>query len=125
MYGEEGDLVGDLVFDAKALLERVEGDQELLRELLALFFQEYPKLLEEISRAMDYRQAVQVERASHSLKSALLNLSAKRAAEAAYQVEQAGRKVEFQEVAAAIPRLREELTLLHHAMERFLEMSPF
>jgi two-component system, sensor histidine kinase and response regulator len=124
MYGEEGNLVGELVFDANALLERVEGDHELLRELLALFFREYPKLLEEISRAMDYRQAVQVERASHSLKSALLNLSAKRAAEAAYQVERSGRNADFQEVAAAIPRLRDELTLLHHAMDRFLETSP-
>jgi HPt (histidine-containing phosphotransfer) domain-containing protein len=123
MFGEEGNLVGELVFDANALLERVEGDQELLRELLALFFQEYPKLLEEISRAVDYRQAEQVERASHSLKSALLNLSAKRASEAAYQVERSGRSADFQEVTAAIPRLREELALLQHAMEQFLKTS--
>ncbi len=113
----------ELVFDADALLERVEGDQELLRELLALFFQEYPKLLEEISHATDYRQAEQVERLSHSLKSALLNLSAKRAADAVQHVERLGRNAEFQEAAAAIPRLREELTLLHHAMEQFLKTS--
>jgi len=123
MHAEEGKLVGELVFDTDALLERVEGDQELLRELLALFFQEYPKLLEEISRAMEYRRAEQVERLSHSLKSALLNLSAKRAADAAYQVERSGRSADFQEIAAAIPRLQEELRILHDAMDQFLKTS--
>lgn len=115
--------MGELVFDTDALLERVEGDQELLRELLTLFFQEYPKILEEISRAMEYRRAEQVERFSHSLKSALLNLSAKRAADAAYQVERSGRSADFQEIAAAIPRLREELRILHDAMDQFLKTS--
>lgn len=123
MHAEEGKFVGELVFDTDALLERVEGDQELLRELLALFFQEYPKLLEEISRAMEYRRAEQVERLSHSLKSALLNLSGKRAADAAYQVERSGRSADFQEIAAAFPRLQEELRILHDAMDQFLKTS--
>jgi HPt (histidine-containing phosphotransfer) domain-containing protein len=123
MDAEEGKLVEELVFDTDALMERVEGDQELLRELLALFFQEYPKLLEEISHAMEYRRAEQVERLSHSLKSALLNLSGKRAADAAYQVERSGRSADFQEIAAAFPRLQEELRILHDAMDQFLKTS--
>ncbi len=111
------------VFDVDAVLARVEDDRELLAELLALFFDEYPKLLESISQAVQQRQAVEVERLSHSLKSALLNLSAPRAADAAHQAELLGHAADFQGAAAALSHLREELDQLRHAMEQFLRTS--
>jgi HPt (histidine-containing phosphotransfer) domain-containing protein len=111
------------VFDVDAVLARVEDDRELLAELLALFFDEYPKLLEGISQAVQQRQAVQMERLAHSLKSALLNLSAPRAADAARQAELLGHAADFQGAAAALNHLRKELDQLRHAMEQFLRTS--
>jgi len=45
------------------------------------------------------------------------------AADAAYQVERSGRSADFQEIAAAFPRLQEELRILHDAMDQFLKTS--
>jgi two-component system, sensor histidine kinase and response regulator len=104
-------------------MERVEGDRELLRELLHLYFQEYPKLLAGISLAIDSRQADHVERLAHSLKSALLNLSAKPAADAAYHVERLGRDSRFQEAAASLTLLKKQLEVLHNAMVQYLKTS--
>ena len=75
------------VWNAADLLERVDNDQELLRELFIIFRTDYPRTarsLEAAVRAGDMKNAALL---SHSLKGMLANLSGMRAAAAAGELE--------------------------------------
>jgi CheY-like chemotaxis protein len=73
--------------DRVSLLERVEGDQELLTEMIHLFQEDAPNLLAAMRDALERGDMVVLERSAHSLKGALSNLSAKATAAAALQLE--------------------------------------
>ena len=74
--------------DRVSLLERVEGDQELLTEMIHLFQEEAPTLLAAMRDALQRGDMVVLERSAHSLKGAVSNLSANATAAAALQLEQ-------------------------------------
>ena len=69
-----------LTFDHEELLERVENDRELLRDLLLIFKEEFPRHLLVLREAVESRDGNRVTGAAHALKGMLLNLSATRAA---------------------------------------------
>ena len=73
--------------DRVSLLERVEGDQELLTEMIHLFQEDAPKLLTAMRDALQGSDLAVLERSAHSLKGAASNLSAKATAAAALQLE--------------------------------------
>ncbi len=62
--------------DFKLLLARVENDTAILEEMIDLYLDSSPRLLSEIEDAIDRGDARGLERAAHSLKGALQNLSA-------------------------------------------------
>jgi two-component system sensor histidine kinase/response regulator len=111
------------VFDLGAALERVEGDSELLRELVNLFLEESPRLVGEIREGLRCQDAKMVQRPAHSLKSALGNLSAVRSFDAAYRLELLSRDAKPAELEAACVLLEGELSTLHSAMQQFLDTS--
>ena len=65
----------------------MEGDQELLTEMIHLFQEDAPQLLAAMRDALQNNDMPALERAAHSLKGAASNLSAKAAAAAAAQLE--------------------------------------
>jgi two-component system sensor histidine kinase/response regulator len=73
--------------DRISLLERVEGDQELLAEMIHLFQEDAPNLLKAMREALQAGDMAVLERSAHSLKGAVGNLSAKATAAAASQLE--------------------------------------
>ena len=77
---------GDQI-DRASLLERVEGDQELLTEMIHLFQEDAPNLVAAMRDALERDDMAVLERSAHSLKGAVSNLSAKVAAAAALQLE--------------------------------------
>ena len=79
--------------DRAAVLDRVGGDEELLREITCIFLTEYPRLIDEIRSAVDSRDAKRLERAAHSLKGSVSNFGAQAATEAAYRLEIIGSKL--------------------------------
>ena len=81
-YQEPGEQI-----DRVSLLERVEGDQELLTEMIHLFQEDAPKLLTAMHDALQRGDMAVLERSAHSLKGAVGNLSAKAAGAAAQQLE--------------------------------------
>jgi two-component system, sensor histidine kinase and response regulator len=112
------------VFDVPDAMERVEGDRELLVELVALFLEDYPSQLDKVCQALRQNHSREVERLAHSLKSALANLSAKRAANAAHRLETLGRAADLELTPDAIRHLQDELRTLTQAMELFLQTPP-
>ena len=70
-----------------ALLERVEGDQELLAEIINLFVDDAPRLMQALRGALQQGDMAVLERLAHSMKGAASNLSANLTAAAALQLE--------------------------------------
>jgi HPt (histidine-containing phosphotransfer) domain-containing protein len=79
------------VLDREAALDRMGGDQELLKEIALLFLGDYPKLIEKLRQAVEQSDAVELERAAHALKGSVANFSARTAVKAALTLEEMGR----------------------------------
>jgi HPt (histidine-containing phosphotransfer) domain-containing protein len=74
------------------LLERVDNDRDLLCELIGIFKEDFPRLLEALRRSVADEDLKAVEAKSHALKGMLLGLSVTQAAAIAARVEQMGRE---------------------------------
>ena len=74
--------------DRASLLERVEGDQELLAEVIKIFLADAPQLLVAMRNALQQGDMILLERSAHSMKGAAGNLSAQLTVSAALQLEQ-------------------------------------
>ncbi len=77
------------------LSERLGGDNELLSQVIALFEDSYPQLLNEIDEAILHRDAEGLRRSAHTLKGMVSNLGAQTLAQAAYELEEMGQKAIF------------------------------
>jgi HPt (histidine-containing phosphotransfer) domain-containing protein len=93
------------VLDRAFAEARVGGDAELLRELAALFLEEYPRLLEAIRAALAAGDARALERAAHGLKGSVANFGAPAAVAAALALEQAGKRGELPGAGERLARL--------------------
>ncbi len=67
------------VFDGPALLEQLGGDAAALRELLAIYLQECPRLGTAIRAALAHGNADGVRRSAHALKGTLGSITARQA----------------------------------------------
>ncbi len=103
-------------FDRAEMLERLGGDTELLDDVLQVFLEECPRMLEEVRNAVDGGDANHVRRAAHSMKGALLNISAGPAAAAAEELEELGAEQRLDESAAVLHRLHHEIERLEQAL---------
>jgi len=77
----------EAIFDRAGLLERVEGDEELLGALVRLFLEELPHALEELHAAEQASDWTALARAAHKLRGALANLCVPVATVAAQNLE--------------------------------------
>jgi len=109
------------MLDRKSALDRVGGDEELLREIARLFLGEYPKDLAEIHRAIEVGNAQDLERAAHSLKGAVANFSADQTRDAAFRLEQIGKSGNLGEARAARQVLEQSLSDLKPFLEAIAE----
>jgi two-component system, sensor histidine kinase and response regulator len=104
------------VLDREELLQRMDGDLELLRELAELFFAGYPKKLTELREAITAGDAAVVERVAHSLKGSVGNFAAPAAFEAAEQLETMGRTADLAGAPAVCGTLEAEIERLKPAL---------
>jgi two-component system, sensor histidine kinase and response regulator len=101
------------VFDRATALARVGGDLELLKEIAALFLDEYPRALDEIHKALATGDALTLERSAHGLKGSVANFGAGGAVDAAFQLEQLGRAHKLDQVPPSLAALERTLACLH------------
>jgi HPt (histidine-containing phosphotransfer) domain-containing protein len=70
------------------LVERVDNDQDLLRELLTIFKEDFPRTMRSLESAVAAADVKNASRLSHTLKGMLSSLGARRAAAAASKLEE-------------------------------------
>jgi signal transduction histidine kinase/DNA-binding response OmpR family regulator len=100
------------VVDMNALLIRVEGDKDLLAQMAELFLEECPQSLCTIREAVLRRDAKELERSAHTLKSAVGNFAAQKAVEAALELETMARDGDLNEAEKAYQALEQEIERL-------------
>jgi two-component system sensor histidine kinase/response regulator len=84
----------NLTFDPAELLARVDNDRELLRDLLLIFKDEFPRHLLALREAVEAKDGKCVAAVAHTMKGMLSNLAATQAAATAARLEQMGRQEE-------------------------------
>lgn len=100
------------LMDRATALARVGGDLELLKEIAALFLDEYPRALDDIHKALASGDAKLLERAAHGLKGSVANFCARPAEDAAFQLEQMGRAQKMDQASQTLAALEHSLALL-------------
>ena len=110
-----------LMFDPNVVLNRVDGDRDLLKEVAGLFFEDTPRLMTEIRKAVDRADAQALERSAHTLKGSVGNFGARRAFELAFNLEQMGRNGDFARALEVFEQLDQQIALLVPALESLMK----
>jgi two-component system, sensor histidine kinase and response regulator len=98
-------------------LERVGGDEDLLREVCQIFLDESPNLLRKLQEAIADTDAEAVMRAAHSLKGELSYLGVPEAARAARELEGLGHEKNLSRAPELFTLLERELADLRLALK--------
>jgi HPt (histidine-containing phosphotransfer) domain-containing protein len=108
----------DPILDPEALLGRVAGDRALLRELVAIFTEDAPGMLERIAGALAADDSAAVAKAAHALKGSVGVFSAGPAAGAAAELEQLARSGELSAAGRTYATLEREVARLAEELAR-------
>jgi PAS domain S-box-containing protein len=95
-----------------AFLEGLGNDLSLARRLIELFLTDSPRLLDQISRAIDDHDAEQLRRAAHTLKGSVSNFPVGPARETAARMEMIGFDGDFDAAREVLPTLEKEIDRL-------------
>ncbi|MDH7488301.1 MAG: PAS domain S-box protein [Anaerolineae bacterium] len=110
----------EVAFRLDSALERVGGDEDLLREIAEMFLSESQTLLAQMRQAIAQSDAALLKRTGHTLKGLARNFGADDAAQAALDVERIGDEGRLDEAPAAADRLQAEVERLSQALREYL-----
>ncbi|HLY59192.1 MAG TPA: PAS domain S-box protein [Terriglobia bacterium] len=102
--------------DQAALLNRVNGDRNLLTEMAGLFLRDCPQHMTEIRQAVARRDSKALEFAAHALKGSVSNFVAEAAREAALRLESMGHQGDFRDSEIAYQTLVLEIDNVKHSL---------
>jgi HPt (histidine-containing phosphotransfer) domain-containing protein len=106
------------VFDRAHVVERLEGDQELLDKLIGYFRTDAPQLLEKIRVAVREQDTAALIFSAHRLSGLVRNFDARQAAQRATNLETLGRIGNLAAAEQELAALERELQSLMAALEQ-------
>jgi len=104
------------VFDYDDFMERMDGDMDLLKEVIEIFLEDAPNLVAALRSAVRNRNAEAMERAAHTLKGAAANISAKRLQQLSHVMQEMVKKGEVSQV----ERLLGDMEMHYEVLDRVL-----
>ncbi len=112
----------DPAINFSELLARVEDDQELLQDLIAMFREEYPLQRKALQGAVDAADAKHIHATGHTLKGMFANLAMTRASRIAARIELIGKEhmgseQNAAELQCALRELDEEAACIFAALD--------
>jgi signal transduction histidine kinase/DNA-binding response OmpR family regulator len=110
-----------IAWDRAKALERVDGDEQLLQEVVQIFLEESPKQLAKLRQAVTVGDADLLERAAHSMKGELGYLAVPDSCQKARVLEQMGRTRNLEQAAETLAVLETEVSALAAEMNRRAE----
>ena len=110
-------------FDPGTLLARLGGDEELMREVIAMFIADARGMVDAVRKASSQGDAKKIEGSAHTLKGCLGELCAATAQGLARDLELAGREGRPADAAARFDALEAAVTELLAALEAFMNKA--
>lgn len=107
-------------FALNELRDRVDGDDELVREVLAVYLEDTPTVLDSLRQALEAGQPESVAKAAHTLKGSSANVAAERLRSQAYELEQKARAGDLEEARRLFPSVQSEFRELENMLTQFL-----
>jgi CheY-like chemotaxis protein/HPt (histidine-containing phosphotransfer) domain-containing protein len=108
------------LIDKEDAIERVNGDMELLKEIVELFIDTCPRLLSEVNTAISQGDNKTLEREAHTIKSVIGNFSKHDAYDAAFKLERMGASGELSKAEETYKELEEEIERLTPALKELI-----
>lgn len=113
--------VDEQIFNFNELLERVDNDRDLMRELLEIFKSDFPRHHSELLAAVAGGDMRRVQSIGHTLKGMFSNLAAGRAAATAAELEKIGNGSSTSSLPEALTALEKESAALLPILDSCLE----
>ena len=107
-----------VALDTETLWDRVDGDVELLKEIIDIYFAEAPGLLTQMCQAVEQGACDDLSRVAHRFKGMVGNLAAEGAFRVAIRLESAARENELDAAKSCLRELEGQLQLLESALSR-------
>ncbi len=114
-----GPICGPDLFDEQAALARLDGDSDLLRDVAGLFVTDAARMVEAVRSAVCAGDARGVQLSAHALKGSASTFSARALVEAAWALEQMGRRADLGGAAEALAALEREAARLRQALAEY------
>jgi len=109
------------IIDLPAVLDRMDGDQDLFLSVAGLFVERSEEDLAALRSALTAQDRPQIAALAHKVKGSALEFCAHPAAGAAKQLEESARRVDIHEMIPLCERLETELRRLTAALETIIE----
>jgi len=106
------------IIDEAAILDGMDGNRKLLRDLTRIFLADYPKQLAEIKTAIQVADAERLRRAAHALKGSVGNFAAKSAFATASKLETLGKAGNLDGAQGAYAALEGEMSQLTRELQK-------
>jgi len=107
----------DKVFDREELLERLQGDEKLLKELLEIFFTQVPDLIGQIRESLFNKDMPAVVKFGHKLKGMSGNISAKKIYRKAFDFEMSARQDKKEILSVIFKGIEEEFEMFKRELK--------
>jgi signal transduction histidine kinase/CheY-like chemotaxis protein len=118
-------LVGsEALLDLDDFRKRVGGNEELVRELLAIYVEDVRGALAEIRKALDARDAPALRETAHALKGMSANVSAESARWLSKALEEEGKEAKIDEARETYKNLKEKVEETIGFIEKYLAEKP-
>lgn len=104
--------------DFRQILDRLGGDEQLLRDVIEIFIEEAPKHVDTLRRALAQGDAEAVEKTAHSMKGELGYLGISVVSEKARELEELGRKHDLEQASQIFTSFETEIFAIVAAMRR-------
>ena len=108
------------IIDWDQALDGIDGDRQLLAEVIAAFLESLSGTVAAIEAAVGSKQASTVERLAHSLKGELLAIAAIPAAESARELESLGKQSDLAGADTLLKSLQKQLAALQEPLTGFV-----
>ena len=108
----------ELIVNKETLLEGLDNDPQLLKDVIGIFLADCPNKLAELRTAVMARNVNQIASGAHSLRGSVSIFGATTAVEAARTLESMGGKGDAEDLDEAFSVLERETALLTSALEQ-------
>jgi CheY-like chemotaxis protein len=108
-----------VVWQRQSFLQRIRNNEKIANNLISLFLEDSPQLIDEISTAIEHNEYQKIQACSHKLKGSTKNIGGQRLSLIIEQIESAANTQQVMEINMHKTALVKEFELLCHELKGF------